>query len=404
MPIVFFEGFNNSNTDLPKLDSKYWSTNNLSNISYAAGRTNNCLNITNRPVASGTGLNTTLTLSNFTDPLLSNNCFGLGFYNGGAIITETGTAPANAKFLTFYRSGVPVLDLDFIKTTYSGNNSVGIQVRQNGTGVTTYDFYSVDGASWLSNYYIDYGGSQVNAINGSYYFEIFVDPKSLNRMLIRVSDDSGTKLGLLKNSSGNNFTSISGFTNLTSIRFYSRNDAVATWGLGGTESTIDDLYLSGSGNADTTLVGPETYIARIQPDEDTAINGWVSKDATAPYTALTTADNDSSYVYADLTVSGTQSLYSFTNVDVNLPTGLILVKSINVARKTSIETNGKFINIMRTGAAGTITELGSSYTISGLDYGIYSNIIYNNPVTGSGWKLSEIQNMQVGMKTQGTGV
>jgi hypothetical protein len=59
---------------------------------------------------------------------------------------------------------------------------------------------------------------------------------------------------------------------------------------------------------------------------------------------------------------------------------------------------------MRSGTTGTITELGSSYTISGLDYGIFSSIIYNNPVTGSGWKVSEINNMQIGIKTQGTGV
>jgi hypothetical protein len=400
MPIVFFEGFNNADSDLPKLDSTYWSTNNLSNIYYAGGRTNNCLYMNNRPVASGTGLNTTLTLSNFTDPLSTNNSFALGFHCRGNMITETGVAPSPAKWLTFFRSGVVVLDLDFVRTTYSGTPSVGIAVKQNNSTVTTYDIRSVINTSF-NLYYTDPGIAEPPALVGDYYFEIYVNPKTSNNMLIRVSQDGGSSNILLRNSSNSIYTSISGFTNLTSIRFYNKNDGDYSF-YGDFKRGIDDLYLSGSGNADTTLIGSETYINRITPDLQTSITGWIASNGDA-LSALNSADNDSTYVYADLNISGTTSLFGFDDIPPS-PTGLILVKSINIARKTSIDTNSKFINVMRSGTTGTITELGNSHTISGLDYNIFSSFIYNNPVTGSGWKLSEINNMQIGIKTQGTGV
>ena len=404
MPVVFFEGFNNANTDLPKLDNNYWSTNDISKINYTNGRTGNALYIDNRPVSSGTGLNTTLTLSGFIDPLLTNNCFALGFNCRGNMLTETGVAPAPAKWLTFYRSGVAVLDLDFVKTTYSGDPSIGIAVKQNGSTVTTYDFRSVPSASWINSLYNTTEPNTWAIFSDTLYFEIFIDAKSLNRMLIRVSQDSQTTNGILKNSSNNTYTTISGFTNLTSIRFYSKSDDDVNNYLGGSyKRGIDDLYLSGSGNADTTLIGPETYINRIGPNATTSVNDWVS-NVSDPVMSLSYADNDTSYVYADLSTSGTQSLFSFQDPPSTNATGLILVKTINIARKTAIDINGKFINIMRSGANGTITELGNSYTISGLDYNVFSNIIYNNPVTGNAWKLSEINNMQIGIKTQGTGV
>jgi hypothetical protein len=400
MPIVFFEGFNNADSDLPKLDSTYWSTNNLSNIYYAAGRTNNCIYMNNRPVASGTGLNTTLTLSNFTDPLSTNNSFAIGFNCRGNMVTETGVVPSPAKWLTFFRSGVAVLDLDFVKTTYSGNPSVGIAVKQNNSTVTTYDFSSISTASWIGSIYTYPSYDPASIYANTLYFEIYVDPKSLNRMLIRVSEDGGSSNVLLRNSSNSIYTSISGFTNLTSIRFYNKNDGDSY--LGSFTRAIDDLYLSGSGTADTTLIGSETYINRITPDLETSISGWIASNGNA-VSALDSADDDSTYVYADLNTSGTTSLFVFDDIPAS-PTGLILVKSMNIARKTAIDANSKFINVMRSGTTGTITELGNSYTISGLDYNIFSSFIYNNPVTGSGWKLSEINNMQIGIKTQGTGV
>lgn len=404
MPVLFFEGFNNAENDIPKLDPSYWSTNNLSNIIYGAGRTDNCIYMASRPQASGTGLNTTLTLSNFSDPLLTNNCFGLGFALRGHIATETGSAPANAKWLTFFRSGVPVLDLDFVKTTYSGTTSIGIAVRQNNTTVKTYDLKSVNGASWYNGVAPFPEEDPLEATNYGFYFEIFVDAKTNNRMLIRLTEEGGTINGLLKNNDNSIYTSISGFNALSSIRFYNKGDASILGG-GGLDQLrgIDDLYLSGSGTADNTLIGYETKINRILPEATTSISGWISNNGN-PISALSTADGDTSYIYTDLNTSGTQSLYEFTDIPSSSPTGLILVKTMNIARKTSLESNSKFINIMRSGTTGTITELGNSYTVSGSDYVVLSSFIYNNPVTGSGWKLSEINNMQIGVKSQGTGV
>jgi hypothetical protein len=411
MPIVFFEGFNNSNTDVPKLESNYWTTNNLGTLTLGTtnyARTENSLIIDNRTRTLGTGSNTTVTLSNFSDPLLTNNAFAIGFSIGAVMGAETTDAsgvvdPYNAKFLTFFRSGVPVLDLDFVKTTYSGSPSLGIQVRQNGTGVSTHDFRSMDLSSFNSpDSFLDYDPPLL-FVDNNIYFECFVDAKSQNKLLMRFSVDGGSQNLIPKNSSNSIYTSISGFTNLTSVRFYSMSWGVADGFSNTARRTLDDLYINGSGNADTCLLGSDTKIHRIIPISGTPISGWIS-NTNNPVNSIISADGDASYIYADLLTSGVQSLFVFSDVPAGAPTGLILVKSINIARKTAIDTNGKFINVMRSGTTGTVTELGNSYTISGLDYSTFSNFIYNNPVTGSGWKLSEINNMQIGIKTQGTGV
>lgn len=413
MPVVFFEGFNNSDTDIPKLDPNYWTTNNLTALTLTTAnyaRTENALTIANRTTALGTGLNNTLTLSNFPDPLLTNNAFAIGFSLGTIMATEStatsgATAPYNAKFLTFFRSGVPVLDLDFVRTTYSGVRSVGIQVRQNGTGVSTYDFSSMSDLSSFAPGYMDdlaWNPSFLPAPN-NIYFECFVDAKSQNKLLIRLSVDAGSQNLLPKNSSNSIYTSISGFTNLTSIRFYSMLSAIQNTYNNGESRTLDDLYINGSGSADTCLLGSDTKIHRIVPTDTTSISGWIS-NTNDPVNSITTANGDTSYIYADVLSSGVQSLFGFSDVPAGSPTGLILLKSINIARKTSLDSNSKFINIMRSGTTGTIFELGSSNTISGTDYTTFSQILYNNPVTNSGWKISEINNMQIGVKTQGTGI
>lgn len=416
MPVVFFEGFNNSNTDIPKIDSNYWTTNNPGSLTIGVdggrARTENALFINNRNTAEATGLNTTLTLSNFTDPLLTNNAFAIGFCLGGIMASESTTTPGttspyNAKFLTFYRSGVPVLDLDIIRTTYNGDDSLGIQVRQNGTGVATHDFSSMitdlSTAGFASPYsYMSSSYDPPFLVANKIYFECFVDAKSQNRLLIRLSVDNGGQNLIPKNTSNSIYTSISGFSNLTSVRFYSMAVS-ASDSYDNSKRQIDDLYINGSGSADTCLLGSDTKIHRIIPSDTTPISGWVS-NINNPINSIISADGDASYIYADVLSSGVQSLFGFTDVPAGSPTGLILLKSVNIARKTSLDSNSKFINIMRSGTTGTIFELGSTNTITGIDYTTFSQIVYNNPVTGSGWRISDINNMQIGIKTQGTGV
>jgi hypothetical protein len=52
MPVVFFEGFNNSDTDIPKIDPNYWTTNNPESLIIGTdsgrARTENALFINNR--------------------------------------------------------------------------------------------------------------------------------------------------------------------------------------------------------------------------------------------------------------------------------------------------------------------------------------------------------------------
>ena len=178
--IMFFEGFNYSDSDTIKLDPSYWSYSDSSKVSFSNGRTNNGLKIDNRPPGSGISSNYTVTLSNFSDPLAtySGFCLGYSLPQYYQIRTNSDNPPLYQENLVSFHDNVgEVLRVGIIKTSYSGINSLGLGIYQNNILIDTYDFKNVVGSSW--NFY-DYGG--YIAIQEPSYIEVYVDSKNINQI------------------------------------------------------------------------------------------------------------------------------------------------------------------------------------------------------------------------------
>lgn len=401
MPIVFFEGFNYSDSDIIKLEPTYWSTNNWSSLSFMSGRTNNMLRIANRPAASGISDNNSITLSNI-NPLSSHNAMGLGFYLhersilSGPTNRSYSVAPYNQPFLSFMSGSTDVLRVDIISSTFNGSNSIAFAVYQNNLLVNTYDLKSVTGYSWTI---WDYSVNGIGIGNVS-YFEIYVDPKNLNQIAIRFSANN-TKNAYLLNNSGNIYTAIDGFNSLSSIIIHGIHDGAASLGWN-SEKRIDDLYLTAGNNISDCLLGENTRIYKLNPNEDgvnqfsTRYGGATNPMGYPPFSLINSNDGDGSYIFAS--ASGTQGLFGLENVSNSAPSGIGGIKITNVAKKTSVDENKSFTNIMSSGAGQPSQEVGSVYTVNSTNYTSYSSFLFNNPQTGSGWLQSEINNAQIGVK------
>jgi hypothetical protein len=400
MPIVFFEGFNYSDNDAIKLDSTYWSTNNQSALSFISGRTNNMMTINNRPTSSGISSNNTISLSGI-NPLSGYNAMGLGFYLHGRSIVSGPTnqsysvSPFNEPFLSFMNGSTEVLRIDVISSTFSGSSSIAFAIYQNNALVSTYDLRSVVGFSW--NIDINTFGSWVREAS---YFEIYIDPKNANQVAIRFSSNN-TKNAYLTNNSNNIYTTINGFSNISSITFYGISEG-ANSQTGASAKIIDDLYLTAGNNISNCLLGENTRIYKLNPNEDgttqfqTRVGGVTNPAFTPQHTTINNNDGDGSYIFAS--ASGTQGLFGLENISNSAPSGVGGIKITNVAKKTSVDENKSFTNIMSSGAGQPSQEVGSVYTVNSTNYKSYSSFIFNNPQTGSGWLQSEINNAHIGVK------
>lgn len=394
MAILFFEGFNYSDGNHLKLNPNNWSTNNSSNISFTGARTNNGVNIALRPIASGLQYNTTLTLSNFTDPLISHDGFGLGFAgNIYTIITNNNSAPAPyaENFISFYDDTDEVLRIDIIKTTYESTPSFGFGIYQNNTLIDTYDIKSVSGYSWSI-----YSQYDTLSLGNTYYFEIYIDPTNENKLAIRLTANN-TVEAFLKNTSNNIYTNITGFTNLKSIKFYTNNNAINY------AHYIDDLYLTGGNSYGDCLLGNNTKIYRLVPNENGTPNDWQGRDGgntySANYSYIDDNDGDSSYIFSS--TSGNKSIYGFGPIDGNAPTGVGGIQIINIARNQSIDS-ADFINVVTDLDDTPIMDIGSGYTVSSDQYAHYSQFIFSNPLTSTNWTTNDINNIKIGVKHLGS--
>lgn len=391
MAIVFFEGFNNSDSDAIKLDSSYWSTNDLSKLSYIGGRTSNQIIFSNRPTASGLQDNTILTLSNFTDPLVSHSGFGIGFYTHNySLRTNTSSSPSPyaEHLISFYDNNGEALRIDIIKTTYNSTASMGFAVYQNNNLVETYDLKSPLGYSW--NFYNQYGSEMIPQPS---YIEIYVDP--LNQtMAIRFSANNSIETYLL-NSNNNIYTAISGFNNLSGITFSSTNNTVTNW-----NRSIDDLYLTAGNSLSECLLGYNTKIYRNIPSSDTSTQQWNARSGgseTPPsYYLLDDNDGDAGYIYSS--TSGNVCLYNMSNISEPAPSGVGGIKIINIAKKSNVDQDMNFINVMTSGDGGAITEIGSGHLVNSTSYSYKNTFVFNNPITSNEWTKQEINDMQLGVK------
>lgn len=390
MAIVFFEGFNHSDSDAIKLDSSYWSTNDVSKLSYIGGNTSNQIIFSNRPTASGLQYNTTLTLSNFTDPLVSHSGFGIGFYTQNfSLRTNTNSSPPPyaENLISFYDNNGEALRIDIIKTTYNSTASLGFAIYQNNNLVETYDLKSPLSYSWTI-----YSQNGSEMIQQPSYTEIYIDPLN-DTMAIRFSASNSIETYLL-NSANNIYTAISGFNNLSGITFSSTNNTTS-W-----NRSIDDLYLTAGNSLSECLLGYNTKIYRNTPSSDTSTQQWNARTGgseTPPYYyLLDDNDGDAGYIYSS--TSGNICLYNMSNISEPAPSGVGGIKIINIAKKSNIDQDMNFINVMTSGNGGAITEIGSGHVVNSTTYTYKNTFVFNNPITSSEWTKQEINDMQLGVK------
>lgn len=410
MAIILYEGFNGSTTDSPKLDTTYWSTNNLPAITYGSGRTGNAVRINSFSYSSPPPENpNNLVLGNFGNPLATDNCIGLGCsYEGHAISTlyfdgwnSVGADPLyRNRFMEFRNNeDVVVLTLNLIFTTYLGSFSIGLEVSQNGTPITVYDFRSYTGFSWgisvPGNNYIE----RFASVSSRIYLELFIDAKNQNRMSVRVSQDGGTIHGTLLNSSNQVYTTITPFSSLKSITWYATHNWHTT-----TAMAIDDLYFSRGNLESECLLGANTRIYRLSVDSTGTTAQWISNNTNTQHNNLATADGDSNYIYSSINASGDTSIFGLSNLPVSPTNVAITVKPINYVRKTSSDPtqNTKFVNVMTTGTGGPILTLGPEQLVNNNTYMVDSSLITINPATGAPWTISDINNMQIGIRNLGS--
>lgn len=400
MATLFFEGFNNQNTTSRKLDENYWSTPTLSKIEMGSGRTGNQVYLLNRPAASGLTDSTALTLYNFTDPLINDTSFAIGFYTDYyAIRTNNNNAPPPyaEKFLEFYNSGVSVLRIDIIKTTYQSTNSLGLGIYQNDSLVDTYDFKSFTGHTWTT-----YFENNAAMIQQQSYIEVYIDPKNNNEIAIRFSANN-TNNAFLRNTTNNIYTTISGFNNLTSIKFYGNNDIL--YGETSYRRTIDDLYLCGGNSPSECLLGNNTKIYRLNLNSNTPTQEWFGQYAggisQSDYWYVSSDDGDTSYIFSS--TRGNQSIFNLSDIPNDAPSNISGIKIINIARKSSIQ-GANFNNVFTSGNDTSPIDIGgagSGFYINSDQYSTKSEFLFTNPFTGSGWTKQEINDLQVGVKYLG---
>lgn len=388
MSVVFFEGFNINNSDTKKLDTDYWSVPN-NNISFGVGRTSNALYIKSSPYASGMALNKRLDLVNFDSPLASGNSFGLGFYVSEIKQNES-------KLISVHNNLSEVLAANIIITTYNDNNSIGIEITQNGSPVTVYDFQSPLGYTYSFTDLLWENGVLRTSLNQAVYLEFFVDAKNTNTLRIRVNG-----LDML-NSASSTTTAISGFNNIDKISFYGSHDNQAN-SPSQANRLYDDLYLTSGSGINDTLLGSNTKIYRILPESNSNTLDWsnTSWDSfpwnVAHYNAtgdVQSNNGDNSYIYT--TVTNNTILFNMQNLPESVPSGIGGVKFMNTARK--LIQDGSFTNVYSSGDGQTISEFGPQYLLDSTIYRYCNSFSFKNPQTENDWTINDINNMQLGVR------
>jgi hypothetical protein len=379
------------------LDPQYWSTNNSSSISFTNGRTDNQVVIANRPIASGLQYNNTLSLSNFTDPLISHSGFGLGFYNSSySLRTNSHNAPSPQaeNLVSFYDNSGEVIRLDIVKTVYNNTNSIGLALYNNNVLVTTYDFSSPVGNTW-SFFDSFINGHWTWSIPQTSYIEFYINALNGN-FAVRFSADNSYDSYLL-NSLNNIYTTITPFNNLSGIKWYSSNDAVGgSWW----SRNIDDLYLTAGNSLSECLLGNNTKIYRKYPNSDTAIASWLGgyggSVSSPSYSYVDDNDGDTGYIFSS--TSGDACLFGMTGISEPAPSGVGGVKVINIVKKSMLDSDMSFINIMTSGNNEPVTEIGSGHLVDSTAYSYKTSFFFNNPLTSAEWTKQEINDMELGVK------
>lgn len=365
MNIIFFEGFNYNDLDTIKLNPYYWSSPDINSITFSSdAHTDNSVMIPASIKASGLSANKHLDLSNFISPLSTANAFGVGFWVG-----TRGIRP-DTRLLSFSNSGVEVLSINIIPT---GDYSA-LDVIQNNISQGKYDFSTVAGHTYT------YPGYPYRYIYQSVYLEFYVDSKNTNTIQIRVD-------GLdMTNESSNILTSISGFDNIDKISLYGADN---DWN---ENRLYDDFYLTSGNSVETTLLGKDIHIYKLNPSSLSSIMEWTLTN-TNNINDIALNDGDDSYCFTS--ISGNRALFNMNDLPISSGfVGGIMVS--NTARKVANDVS--FANIYASGNDQSISQFEPTYSVDTAVYKNYSSFIFKNPQTNIDWTIEDINNMQLGIK------
>jgi len=388
MPVVFFEGFNFYDGEAVTLNPAYWSSSN--GYSFEDARTGYGVRLPNRVENTALSTNSWLKLSNFTDPLATYSCLGIGFWiaSGGIRSSNSAYTEPNFENLMSLTTSNGTLSVDIGRP--ADNAGALLVVRENGTTVNTYDFRSAAGNSWTHTNAS--GGGGVNSyIGNSIYLDFFFDAAN-GSFAVRAA--GGTTLATpLYNSSSSATTAITSFSTVTEIKLYGQQP-INYWNQN--RRVFDDFYFTAGNALADVFLGPNTRVYRLNPD-NTVASSWAGSDGNGAYYQLQQNNGDTGYIKS--AANGETSVVSIGNLPGDAPAYVQGVKVFNVVRKAGLD-NQSMVNIMASTSGDTPQEIGPTYSIPSESYSMKENTFLTNPITSSAWTATEVNNMVIGVKNK----
>ena len=310
-----------------------------------------------------------------------------GRFGGQAFYIQDGGAWGNLP--ASYTSGCFGAAINF--TQLPGTGSVGTIVAFTNGGGGTYSGntdtqFSVvgqpDGSIAVKRYSTVLGQSVAGLLiaNTWAYIEIeFVISATVGQVRVYLNNNSTPVINL----SGVNNKNQAGYAGVSQLALM--EPGLVYYG----NLAVDDMYVTDSPNR----LG-EQRVVTSYPNSDVLTTYWSSSSTgAAPYTMIdeTTCDGDTTYVSSNTVnsriVTGVSSL-PVPPVDVNA------VQITGFARKD--ETQLRQLALEYQNTAGTVAT-GPTYTL-GTDYK-YTNALWTqNPLTGSAWTDTDVNNMRIGAR------
>ncbi len=393
MPVVFFEGFNFNNGELVTLNPAYWSHNN--GYAFPGARTGNGVSLPNRAMYTALSDNSWLKLSNFTNPLATYSCLGIGFYVQAVGGLRSGfnnnTAEPNFENLMSLTTNNGTLSIDIGRP--ADNLGALLVVRENGITTNTYDFRSVVGNSWSHNW-LNFGSDIfASQVDNPFYLDFFFD--AANGSFSVRAEGNTTLSAPLYNSSGSATTAIASFSSVSEVKLYGHMN-IDQWN-SGQRRIFDDFYFTAGNSLSDVFLGPNTRIYRLNVN-GTVSNNWQGSDGNSRDYQLSVNDGD--FFYIKSAATGEISALSMGNLPGDAPAYVQGVKVFNVVRKAGLDSNQAMVNVMASTSEDTPQEIGPTYSIPSETYSLKENTFLTNPLTSNAWTPTEVNNMVLGVKNK----
>lgn len=189
--------------------------------------------------------------------------------------------------------------------------------------------------------------------------------------------------------SGINTQNPSGTSTINRIALLGRNSAAAVY--------IDDLYVVRcDGVGQNSFIG-DCRIDSLYPISDSSVS-WTRNTGSNNASAVDespTAVHDSDSTYVTVRTTGNTDLYTMSNVSYTNGS-IIAVGTSVVARKDDIGVKAVY-GVIKTGSNTSISN--AYYMQANLGYSSYGTVWENNPESGFAWSITDVNNIEVGIKS-----